>query len=334
MDTGRAARDFFRIVIQWAWFLIAGASIAGTATFVINSLQPSIYRASTKLLIDETAGSTPGTVYEGILSSERRARTYSELLTAEPLLQSVISTLQLPTDVEHLSRSISFQASRDSQVVQIWIEDTDPQRAVSTTNTLVTLFPEQIRQLQSARFQEATAMYTTEIATLEPEIRDTNLALDELGDEAATTNARRDLELSLEQDRQRLTNLVDAFEQLRLSQIQSRSLIVQIEPATIPTNPVAPRIVRNTAVMSIVGLLLALGIVLVRKLVDDTVNDPDVLTEQIELPVIGLIAQMKHGDNSGPIVVTQPRSQVSEAFRSLRTNLRYLKLTSQSRAFL
>ena len=71
--------------------------------------------------------------------------------------------------------------------------------------------------------------------------------------------------------------------------------------------------------------MLAAGIVFLIEYLDDTIKSPKEITELFELPVIGYIAEMSKNmtGEEAVYVAKEPRSPVSEAFRSLRTNIEY-----------
>jgi non-specific protein-tyrosine kinase len=66
---------------------------------------------------------------------------------------------------------------------------------------------------------------------------------------------------------------------------------------------------------------------------DDTLKGPDQVTEQLGLPVLGLI--VRHNTTEGrPVTLAEPRSQVAEAFRSLRTNIQFASVDQPLRTLL
>ena len=70
--------------------------------------------------------------------------------------------------------------------------------------------------------------------------------------------------------------------------------------------------------------LLAVGITFLVEYLDDTLKTPDEIERILGVPVLGFVAEMQYKSKDGEVYVSrQPRSPVSEAFRSLRTNLEY-----------
>jgi non-specific protein-tyrosine kinase len=77
----------------------------------------------------------------------------------------------------------------------------------------------------------------------------------------------------------------------------------------------------NAVVASLISLALAIGGIFLHETLDDSLS-PDMVSRQFGLPILGVIA--RHAtDGASMVVKTQPRSPVSEAFRSLRTNIQF-----------
>ena len=113
-----------------------------------------------------------------------------------------------------------------------------------------------------------------------------------------------------------------------------------IDPAMIPSSPARPARARNIALGFLIGLVGGVGIALVREYLDNTVKTPDDVETLARLPSLAVVpafgdsASMSgktrllkgvssngHEKPSGLVAQHSPKSQVSEAFRSLRTAL-------------
>jgi len=124
-----------------------------------------------------------------------------------------------------------------------------------------------------------------------------------------------------------------SYEQIRLSEAQTVSTVMTIDPAVVPTEPVSPQVLRNTALAAMVGLMLAVGVIFLIEALDDTIKTPEDVKRNLGLPVLGIIAKHELVDGN-PITSSTPRSPVSEAFRSLRTNIQYTLVDDPLRTLL
>lgn len=122
-------------------------------------------------------------------------------------------------------------------------------------------------------------------------------------------------------------NLLDNLETVRLARLQNTPNVVQIEAAAVPLSPVRPLPWKNTALAAVVGLILAGGIAFLIEYLDDTLRTPEDVERVLALSILGYIGDIRaaHEAVDGH-VMKHPRSPVSEAFRSLRTNLEFAKV--------
>lgn len=96
-----------------------------------------------------------------------------------------------------------------------------------------------------------------------------------------------------------------------------------LDPATIPTTgPIGLKPVVSAAIGVIVGMLITLGIVLLKQYTNDRLREPEEASAALHLSVAG---QIPHNRLKTELPVTQhPHSEITESFRNLRANLRLL----------
>jgi non-specific protein-tyrosine kinase len=151
------------------------------------------------------------------------------------------------------------------------------------------------------------------------------------GDDPQLTQLQSTLDLY----QQIYINLLSSLETIRLARLQNTPNIVQIEPASIPDQPIRPRTLMNTVLASMVGLMLMVGFIFVFEHLDDTLKTPDDVERILGVPVLGFVAEIQSKGKGDEVYVTkQPRSPVSEAFRSLRTNLEYASVQKPIRTLI
>jgi len=115
-----------------------------------------------------------------------------------------------------------------------------------------------------------------------------------------------------------------------------------VDPALIPGGPSRPNKTRNIFLSILVGLLGGIGLALLREYLDNTVKTPDDIETLARLPSLAVVPALtnSNGRRRGrfsrllktPVVTSKegraelishnmPQSQMSEAFRALRTSL-------------
>jgi succinoglycan biosynthesis transport protein ExoP len=105
-----------------------------------------------------------------------------------------------------------------------------------------------------------------------------------------------------------------------------------IAAAEAPDKASSPKILQNLAVGLILGLLLGLGIAVLRHVLDTKVrneNDVRVLTES---PILGVVAYDQEVSSHPVILRDRPLAAPSEAVRRLRTNLQFIDIGNRSKS--
>jgi polysaccharide biosynthesis transport protein len=101
---------------------------------------------------------------------------------------------------------------------------------------------------------------------------------------------------------------------------------------TVPTAPISPKPTRNLALGVVLGLLLGLGLALLRDLLDTTIKGEKDCADVTDATVIGSIGFDPDAPKRPLIVQADPHSPRAEAFRTLRTNLQFVDAANHPRS--
>jgi polysaccharide biosynthesis transport protein len=329
-------RRYLALAWQWAWLLALAALLAAGAAFLVSRQMTPVYQASTLILVNEAPGAKA--IDMGVIqTSERLARTYTEMLVSRPVLEGVIQSLGLGRTAAGLKSNITVQPLRDTQLIRVQVQDWDPHWAALIANSLVAEFAHQNMELQRERYAESKASLEAQLAQVDRQIQTAAAALDAIPIEATGNGhqAERDrLDAALVGYRQTYASLLQSYEQVRLTEAQSTSKVTQVESAVAPASPISPRVMQNTLLAGVVGLMLAVGVIFLVEALDDSLRDPAEITRHLGLPVLALITKHPTEEEGSPITAAEPRSPVSEAFRSLRTNIQYASVDKPVRTIL
>ncbi len=324
-------RRYTLLFWQWAWLLLLSIVVFGVAAFLLSKNITPIYQATTSVLINE-APANKTTDYTSIVTSERLAQTYAQLMVKTPVLEAVIDRLGIQRDPEDLEQGIQVQTTNDTQLIEIEVEDTNPLIAAAIANTLVDVFIENNQALQASRYATTKKSLETQLARLDEQIKQTSEYISNLDSDGESTERDR-LETTLAQYQQTYASLLQSYEQVRVAEAQSTSNVVQVEPAVAPEIPIRPRVLLNTVLAAFIGFALSLGVVLLIDILDDSLRNPEDITRQLGLPILGLIIRHDTAGNK-PVSILEPRSPVVEAFRSLRTSLLFASVDTPLRTLL
>ena len=134
--------------------------------------------------------------------------------------------------------------------------------------------------------------------------------------------------------------LMTKLKETAISQGLRSSNIRVVDPAMIPSTPARPAKARNVMLAFLVGLVGGIGLALLREYLDNTVKTPDDIETLARLPSLAVVPQFAgsngtakkqrllqglaaNGHEKRIELVAQhlPKSQMSEAFRALRTSI-------------
>jgi succinoglycan biosynthesis transport protein ExoP len=143
-----------------------------------------------------------------------------------------------------------------------------------------------------------------------------------------------------------LTMLMEKHEESRIREAGEMGSVRIIDRATQPDTPVRPRKKLNVLVAGVLGLLLSVGFMFVRDRFDRTIVDIDEMETLPGVPVLGWIPAIRNRNSIGRrrrnlkqggrsndsasnmelrlVPHLEPHSPASEAYRTLRTNVRFL----------
>ena len=174
-----------------------------------------------------------------------------------------------------------------------------------------------------------------------------DLLTQRLDEQKAETNAMSEkmvqyniLKREAEANKTLYEGLLTKLREANIAASLKSSNIRVIDPAMIPSSPARPARARNIALAFLIGLVGGVGLALLREYLDNTVKTPDDVETLARLPSLAVVpafgdsASMSgkkgllkgvssngHEKPSGLVAQHSPKSQVSEAFRSLRTAL-------------
>lgn len=333
-------REYAAIIWRWLWLILLGTLLAGGTAFIVSRRMMPVYQASSTLLINQ-ARSPSAASYQDILTSERIAKTYAQLMTRRPILEKVAAEVGLSQedfDLKSFAEDIQVSPVRDTQLIEIKVESPSPQIAAEVANTLPQVFIAENEKTQSARFASSKANLSAQLEALNRDIEKTQAAIEALGEPESTVQQVEltRLQNQLAQYQNSYANLLQSYENLRLAEAQSMDTITVVEQAEVPQFPIRPRIRLNTLLAAIVGAMLATGMAFLIEYLDDTIQTPDDLRQLLDLPTLGIIARIRGTEDPARCVITaiEPRSPISEAYRTLRTNLEFSAVDTGLRTLL
>ena len=279
--------------------LVVAALMAVAAYFVSERLEPT-YSTRATLLATQANSSQNSLNIPSTTAPPIDFDVYTTIGESSFVLADAAQRLGGEAALENINIDVRKDDYRISGFIYVNAEGSDPTALANAANAVAQalLTWDRNRALQSSSdtistLERLIAGYNEQIEPLEASLGpDTQEQYD-------TLVAQRD-------------NYVTALSEARAQQSAPTTGRLQIiEPAPIPTNPVAPDPVRNAALAFVLGVFLSYGLLLLRDALDSRLKSSEDLAKLTGLPILAEFQKQPPGTRRLP----------REAANYLRTNL-------------
>lgn len=130
------------------------------------------------------------------------------------------------------------------------------------------------------------------------------------------------LRREVDTNRQLYDGLLQRYKEIGIAGGIGTNNISFVDTAQIPSSPTSPNVKRSLLMGLLAGLALGLALALGLDFLDETFKMPEDVEKEVGLPVIGVIP-LPTGGGGIEAALRDQRSNVSEAYRSLRTSLQF-----------
>lgn len=123
-------KEIFFAVKKWLWAIMAAGLLGGILAFAVTRLFITpMYTAENSMLV--LAKDTTLTSLSDLQMGSQLTSDYEVLITCRPVLEEVITKLELDTDYEELMECIEIEIPSDARILVIKVEHEDPELALS-----------------------------------------------------------------------------------------------------------------------------------------------------------------------------------------------------------
>jgi capsular polysaccharide biosynthesis protein len=122
--------DYLRILRQRGWVIILVALLTATATFGFSKVQTPVYESTLRMLVRPSR-----TDFGQSQAAKELLASYVAWLNSRYRAQYVIDTLQLDMEAGELLSDIKVAAENNSFVIQVAVENSDPDLANDIART-------------------------------------------------------------------------------------------------------------------------------------------------------------------------------------------------------
>jgi capsular exopolysaccharide synthesis family protein len=298
---------------RWLSVLIVTVVIAGIGLALSLAQSPS-YRAHTDVELEPTAADI----------TKNNALDTIDIATQVQLVTSVGVATQVQQDLSmsdrpNLTKQITAQPVGVSRVIRITATSKSASGAADLANAVATAYLANRGATAKTLYDATTTTLIQQQDDLAKRIAQVQKDLNKTPQNAQLITQRQNLLGELGDVTAQLTT----FRSLKAGPGGGGQVISE---ATQPTKPFSPRVVFNTIIAMIIGLIVGIGVALLRDRFDDVIYDPDaVRLNSGRWPVVAEIPTFASSQGSGVLPAdADPHSPAGEAFAGLAVNVRYL----------
>lgn len=323
-DSGGDLREYLLVLRRRRWIVVATIVLVTGAALLMTLTQKRIYRAGARILVQ------PGS---SLFENGSNEVSQTDIQTAVQVMQSQPVLDGLKEQLKGATAHTSVVTVGQTSVLEARAESRSRQWAATVANAYAQAYVDYSRK-------QAVAALVAAAEELQKKIGDVQKQVDQLSDRLnglpACTGTNPPQECSqrpqIQQDRDaQLSQLVPLKQRLNQLQVDAsftKGGPVLITPAAVPAAPFKPTPKRNGALGLAAGLLFGIALAFVFEHFDDSIKSKEDLERAArEMPVLGLIPLVpgwKNRDEAYVVARAEPSSPAAEAYRALRTSIRFL----------
>jgi capsular exopolysaccharide synthesis family protein len=311
--------EYLRVVRARRWEIGLLTLVVVLAVTFFTWRQTPIYEGQAKVLVNPVQNPTSSAVVvQPNLDTER------QLALSQAVAESARRILGVTTSARTLVRGVSAEVVTNTTVLIISYRSPSADIAARYANAFAQAYVD-FRTSQAQRLYDAAA------SAVQKQIQGVQDSLAALNQKInATTDPKSLGDLGAQRDT--LLARAAVLTQQLLT-IQANSSVVQgsaaqiVQRAAVPTSPVTPKKVRNVVMALFAGLVLGIGLAFLRERLDDRLKSRQEIERRLGAPVLAVVPRVstwRKSDEAYLALRSEPKSPVSEAYRTLATNVQYL----------
>ena len=145
-------REYFAIIKKRFWIIALITVVAMVVSGVISFFMLSpVYEAKSTLIVNtEKSEETQMITEDQFTVTQKLAVTYGEIIKSRTVLEDVIGNLKLDSEYEDLVEKITVSPVKDTQIISISVQDTNPKKARDIANEIPKVFEKEVKRITKA----------------------------------------------------------------------------------------------------------------------------------------------------------------------------------------
>jgi capsular exopolysaccharide synthesis family protein len=342
-------RSYLGVIARRRWLVIAVTLIFVGVAVAVSLIPEPKYRVRAQVLT--TGVNDPVAMIFGANGSgdlNRQASSQLAFLSSSKMRFAVADayTGSLPkSEIFHVS--VSSVGSKDqnttSSVVELSLVSPDPVAAATLVNVYATTYVEERESIDRERLAGTKGQLQALLQQTEQQIDEIRQPVTDIDNQIATAPPGQ-APVLFEQRQAKLADLQNQLDPLEAEATRIRTELGDINIgvelaagggaevlslAGAPDTPVSPNVPLNLSIGLVFGLFLGSALAFIRDYFDDSVKTKQVVDQVTGVPTMGLIPKIEGGHDL--VTVSHPTAPAAEAFRLLRTSVKFMGIERQVR---
>ncbi len=180
-------KHYLKPVLKWWWLLAVSAVITAGLSYFVISREPPLYQSTSTLMIG-SAFNNPNPSGSELFLGQQLAQTYSDIAKRQPVKDKTMAVLGLDWLPSYFARPVP-----NSQLMEITVRDTSPERAQAVANELANQLILQSPTAPRPEQQEREAFIEDQLSSLQANIKQTEAEILEKGAELEAAFSAREI---------------------------------------------------------------------------------------------------------------------------------------------
>lgn len=150
MEETMSLKELFQTLKKRVWIIVLATVIVATISAVVSFfVMTPVYQLKTQLLVNQSKSEQQLYNTSEVQTNIQLINTYNVIIKSPAILEKVKKQLNLDLSVEELDQQIQVSSAKDSQVVEISVENSSPATAAKIANTTAKVFKNEISQIMN-----------------------------------------------------------------------------------------------------------------------------------------------------------------------------------------
>jgi len=266
-------REIFAVLWKWKWTIVGVTLVFMIVAFTVSKfLMEPVYEART-IVAPASLNSVNGSSLTYVVNAENSLQwqmsedmneilqlpqvsiqNFNALLTSNHVIIRTRQLLNLDQAVTDIRGRVEVKHDAKTNTTEIVVSGTNPEENSKLANVLVDQTISYVKELNQQSMTTMLKNLESQLTRVEADL-DTMLGRPE---DSFTNEIRREREI---ERREQLVDLLSSkIMEMEILQsfVSDQDQIIVLSPATPPKNPVAPRVMLNTAVAAVLGFMLVI----------------------------------------------------------------------------